>query len=66
VEALAELTLDEIRNSNLSSVETLAEILPGVDSAPMISTPVQEHPAAGPQKTAEIKARVQTVNAKSE
>jgi hypothetical protein len=63
---LRELTLEEIRNSNLTSVETMAEILPGVDSAPMISKPVQERFAAEPQKTAEIKARVQTVNAKSE
>ena len=45
---LRELTMDEIRKSNLISVETLAEVLPGVESMPMVSLgkPVQERFAA--------------------
>jgi hypothetical protein len=65
---LRELTMDEIRQSNLTSVETLAEVLPGVGSLPMvsISKPVQERFAGEPsQKTAEVKAPAQTVNAES-
>ena len=55
---LRELTMDEIRQSNLHSVETLADVLPGVDSTPMVSIgkPVQERFAGEPQKTAEVKA----------
>jgi hypothetical protein len=61
---LRELTMDEIHRSNLISVETLAEILPGVESTPMASLakPVQGS-FAEPQKTAEINA--QTVNVES-
>ncbi len=64
---LRELTMDEIRRSNLISVETLAEVLPGVGSTPMVSIgkPVQERFAGDQQKTAEIKAPSQTVNAES-
>ena len=64
---LRELTMDEIRKSNLISVETLAEVLPGVASAPMVSIgkPVQERFAAEPKKTAEIKPPAQTVNTES-
>src|ERR1700752_2906566 len=41
---LRELTMDEVRKSNLLSVETLAEVLPGIDSVPMVSLgkPVQD------------------------
>jgi hypothetical protein len=61
---LRELTMDEIRKSNLVSVETLAEVLPGIESVPMVSLgkPVQERYASESQKTAEIKATAQTVN----
>jgi hypothetical protein len=64
---LRELTMDEIRKSNLISVETLADVLPGVGSTPMVSIgkPVQERFAGEQQKTAEIKAPSQTVNAES-
>lgn len=64
---LRELTMDEIRRSNLVSVETLAEILPGIQSVPMVSLnkPVQERFAGEQQKTAEIKSTAQTVNAES-
>jgi hypothetical protein len=61
---LRELTMDEIRRSNLVSVETLAEVLPGIDSVPMVSLgkPVQERFASEPQKTAQIKGPATTVN----
>ena len=64
---LRELTMDEVRKSNLMSVETLAEILPGVDSTPLLSIgkPVQERFAGEPKKTAEVKAPAQTVNTDS-
>jgi hypothetical protein len=64
---LRELTMDEIRKSNLISVETLADVLPGVGSTPMVSIgkPVQERFAGEQKKTAEIKAPSQTVNAES-
>jgi hypothetical protein len=65
---LRELTMDEIRQSNLMSVETLADLLPGVGSAPMVSTgkPVQERFVGEPQKkAAEINAPSQTVSAES-
>ena len=64
---LRELTMDEIRKSNLVSVETLAEVLPGIESVPMVSLgkPVQERYAAESQKTAEVKATAQTVNTDS-
>jgi hypothetical protein len=54
---LRELTMDEIRRSNLTSAETLAEVLPGVGSMPMVSIgkPVQERFAPDSQKTAEVK-----------
>jgi hypothetical protein len=62
---LRELTMDEIRLSNLHSVEALADLLPGIDSAPMVSLgkPVQDRFAGEPQKTAEVKAPAVTVNA---
>lgn len=64
---LRELSMDEIRTSNLTSVETLAEVLPGIGSMPMVSIgkPVQERLAAEPQKTAGVKVPAQTVNAES-
>jgi hypothetical protein len=64
---LRELTMDEIRKTNLISVETLAEILPGVDSTPMVSLAKAEQRrfAAEPQKTAESTAQAQTINAES-
>lgn len=64
---LRELTMDEIRKSNLVSVETLAEVLPGVDSiaTPAIAKPVQERFAGEAQKTAEVRVPAQTVNADS-
>jgi hypothetical protein len=64
---LRELTMDEIRASNLTSVETLAQVLPGVRSMPMASVgkPLQERLAGEIQKTAEVKASAQTVNADS-
>jgi hypothetical protein len=64
---LRELTMDEVRNNNLMSVETLAEVLPGVGSVPMVSVrkPVQERFASEAQKTAEIKSQAQTVNSES-
>jgi hypothetical protein len=54
---LRQLTMDEIRRSNLISVETLAEVLPGVQSAPALSLgkPVQDRFAGETQKTAEVK-----------
>jgi hypothetical protein len=56
---LRELTMEEIRKSNLISVETLAEVLPGVQTTPMlpIAKPVTERFAGEPQKTAEVKAQ---------
>jgi hypothetical protein len=64
---LRELTMDELRRSNLISTETLAEVLPGVESisALSIGKPVTERFAAEPQKTAEVKAQAgpATVNA---
>lgn len=62
---LRELTMDEIRRSNLLSVETLAEVLPGTETIPMVSLgkPVQDRFASEQQKTAEVKAPVLTVNA---
>jgi hypothetical protein len=64
---LRELTMDEIRRNNLISVETLAELLPGVGSLPMVSIgkPTQERFTSETQKTAEVKAPAQTVNADS-
>jgi hypothetical protein len=64
---LRELTMDEIRKSNLVSVETLAQVLPGIESAPMVSLgkPVQERYAGEQQKTAEVKSTAQTVNSES-
>lgn len=64
---LRELTMDEIRRSNLISVETMAEVLPGVGSVPMVSVgkPVQDRFKAEPHKTAEIKASAPTINAES-
>lgn len=64
---LRELTMDEIRQSKLMSVETLAEVLPGVGSTPMVSVgkPVQDRFASEPQKTAQVKGSAQTVNAES-
>jgi hypothetical protein len=67
---LRELTAVEIRTSNLTSVETLADLLPGVASVPMVSVPkpVQDRYAgeqpktAEVQKTAEAKAPALTVN----
>ena len=61
---LRELTMDEVRKSNLLSVETLAEVLPGIESVPMVSLgkPVQDRYAGESQKTAEVKASTQTVN----
>jgi hypothetical protein len=63
--SLRELTMDEIRQSNLHSVEALAELLPGIEITPMVSLgkPVQERFAGEPQKTAEVKAPAVTVNA---
>ncbi len=62
---LRELSMDEIRISNLHSVETLADLLPGVEATPMVSLgkPVQDRFAGEPQKTAEVKAPALTVNA---
>ncbi|MDQ8726553.1 hypothetical protein RCO31_02420 [Bradyrhizobium sp. LHD-71] len=62
--ALRELTMDEIRKSNLISVETLADILPSVGSTPMVSVgkAIQERFENEQQKTAEIKSKAQTVN----
>jgi hypothetical protein len=59
--------MDEIRKSNLVSVETLAEVLPGVDAMPMpaISKPVQDRFAGEAQKTAEVRVPAQTINADS-
>jgi hypothetical protein len=64
---LRELSMDEIRKSNLVSAETMAQVLPGVDSVPMVSLgkPVQERHAGDTQKTAEVKATAQTVNSDS-
>jgi hypothetical protein len=64
--ALRELTVDELRRSNLVSTEVLADVLPGVDSAPVlaIGKPVMERFAGEPQKTAEVKAPA-TVNTDS-
>jgi hypothetical protein len=65
---LRELTMDEIRQSNLTSVATLADVLPGVGSIPMasIGKPVQERFAGEPpQKTAEVTGPAQTVSAES-
>ena len=66
---LRELTMDELRRSNLISAETLAEVLPGVESMPVLSIgkPVTERFAGEPQKTAEVKASASpaTVNADS-
>jgi hypothetical protein len=61
---LRELTADEIRLSNLTSVETLAEILPGVGTVPMVSItkPTQDRYAGEQQKTAEAKAPTQSAN----
>jgi hypothetical protein len=61
---LRELTMDEVRQSNLQSVEALADLLPGVETTPMVSLgkPVQERFAGEPQKTAEVKAPALTVN----
>ena len=62
---LRELTMDEIRSSNLHSVDALAELLPGIETMPMVSLtkPVQERFSGEPQKTAEVKAPALTVNA---
>ena len=62
---LRELTMDEIRSGNLHSVDTLAALLPGIETMPMVSLtkPVQERFAGEPQKTAEVKAPAVTVNA---
>jgi hypothetical protein len=66
---LRELTMDEIRKSNLVSVETLAEVLPGVGNIPVLTLgkPVQERFAGDAQKTAEVKpaATPTTANAES-
>jgi hypothetical protein len=66
---LRELTMDEIRSSNLISVETLADVLPGAGGVPMVSIgkPVQERFASEAQKTAgmEVKSSAQTVNSES-
>lgn len=63
---LRELTADELRRSNLISTEVLADVLPGVGTAPVltIAKPVVERFAGEPQKTAEMKAQA-TVNADS-
>jgi hypothetical protein len=62
---LRELTMDEIRQSNLQSVEALADLLPGIDSTPMVSLvkPTQDRFVGETQKTAEVKASALTVNA---
>jgi hypothetical protein len=65
---LRELTMDEIRQGNLTSGATLADVLPGVGSLPMVSVgkPVQDRFAGEQaQKTAEVKAPSQTVNTES-
>jgi hypothetical protein len=61
---LRELTMDELRRSNLISTELLADVLPGVDSTPAlaIGKPVLDRFAGDPQKTAEVKAPATTVN----
>ena len=61
---LRELTAEEIRTGNLSSVETLADVLPGIGTVPMVSVtkPTQDRFAGEQQKTAEIKAPTVTVN----
>jgi hypothetical protein len=61
---LRELTADEIRAGNLSSVETLADVLPGIGTVPMVSLtkPTQDRFAGERQKTAEIKTPTVTVN----
>ena len=65
---LRELTMDEIRQSNLTSVETLADVLPGVEQH---ADGLDRQAGAGAlrrraaQKTAEVKAPAQTVNAES-
>lgn len=63
--ALRELSMDEIRQSNLQSVEALADLLPGVDSTPMVSLvkPTPDRFVGETQKTAEVKAPALTVNA---
>jgi hypothetical protein len=62
---LRELSMDEVRLSNLHSVEALADLLPGIETTPMVSLgkPVQERFAGEQQKTAEVKAPAVTVNA---
>ena len=64
---LRELTMDELRRSNLISTELLADVLPGVDSTPVLSItkPVGDRFVGEPQKTAEVKAPATTVNADS-
>ena len=54
---LRQLTMEELRRSNLISTEVLAEVLPGVESASILSIgkPVTER-FGGEQKTAEVKA----------